>query len=124
GEIAILEAYQSVVANAQRFIYVEHQYLLFRPILEAIRSAMDRNPDLEVIALLNQNPDQGQFMYREWQARAINDILGSPNSHFGIFSLWSLGTENLSHKTPIRRTYMEGKLAIVDDTWMTLGTAN
>src|SRR5207249_3075515 len=111
--------------NAKRFIYVEHQYLLFRPILEAIRVAMDRNPNLQVIALLNQNPDQWQFMYREWQNRAILDILGPTNSRFGIFSLWSLGRENVySNKTPIRRTYMEGKLAIVDDVWMTLGTAN
>lgn len=123
GEIEILEAYQRAFANARRFIYVEHQYLLFRPILEAIRSAMDRNPGLQVIALLNQNPDQGQFMYREWQDRAIHDILGGPGPRLGIFSLWSLGTE-LAGKTPIRRTYMEGKLAIVDDVWMTLGTAN
>ena len=41
-----------------------------------------------------------------------------------MFSLWSLGQENVfTGKTPIRRTYMEGKLAIVDDVWMTLGTA-
>ena len=87
GEIEILEAYQRAFANARRFIYVEHQYLLFRPILEAIRVAMDRNPNLQVIALLNQNPDQGQFMYREWQNRAILDILGPTNSRFHVLTL-------------------------------------
>lgn len=123
GEMEILEAYQRAFANAQHFIYVENQYLLFRPILEAIRSAMDRNPNLQVILLLNQNPDQEPLKYREWQARAIRDILGPPSPQLGIFSLWSLGS-GINGKTRIRRTYMEGKLTIVDDMWMTLGTAN
>jgi len=123
GEIEILEAYQRAFANAHRFIYVEHQYLLFRPILEAIRVAMDRNPSLQVIAVLNENPDQDEFMYREWQARAISQVLGPPGPQLGLFSLWTVSPA-AAGKTAIRRIYVEGKLAVVDDTWMTLGTAN
>jgi phosphatidylserine/phosphatidylglycerophosphate/cardiolipin synthase-like enzyme len=130
GEVEILEAYQRAFANAKRFIYVENQYLLFRPILEAIRSAMDRNSALQVIAVLNQNPDQSEILhvvplleYREWQSREIREILGPPSSKLGLFSLWSM-EQPRDGKTPIRRIYMEGKLAIIDDQWMTLGTAN
>jgi phosphatidylserine/phosphatidylglycerophosphate/cardiolipin synthase-like enzyme len=122
GEIGVLEAYQRAFANARHYIYLEQQYFLCRPIVDAIRSAMDRNPELQVIAVLNQNPDQPGYI--EWQDKMMVQNLGVPDQRLGLFALWSLGS-GATGKSPIRRIYMEsGKTAIIDDVWMTLGTAN
>ncbi|HEV2991883.1 MAG TPA: phosphatidylserine/phosphatidylglycerophosphate/cardiolipin synthase family protein [Candidatus Angelobacter sp.] len=120
GEKGVLEAYERAFANARRYIYVEHQYLTNRLIVDAIRNAMDRNPDLQVIAVLNQNPDIPGYI--PWQNKLILSKLGFPRPQLGVFSLWSLDAK--AQKPSIRRIYMEGKTAIVDDVWLTLGTGN
>jgi hypothetical protein len=77
---------------------------------------------LQVIAVLNQNPDQPGYI--EWQDKMMVQNLGVPDQRLGLFALWSLGS-GATGKSPIRRIYMEsGKTAIIDDVWMTLGTAN
>ena len=75
------------IARARDFIYIEHQYLTSRPIVAALVAALRLVPRLEIIIVLNQNPDL--TAYRAWQNAQLTarELLSHPR--VGIFSLWS-----------------------------------
>ena len=87
GSTQIIEALLKGIAGARSLIYVEHQYLSARPVVAALAQALGREPDLELIVVLNQNPDV--TAYQRWQnARlAESGLLRHPRT--GIFALWS-----------------------------------
>ena len=87
GSTQIIEALLEGIAGARSLIYVEHQYLSARPVVSALAQALCREPDLELIVVLNQNPDV--TAYQRWQnARlAESGLLEHPRA--GIFALWS-----------------------------------
>src|SRR6476469_5274319 len=71
GERQMLAELLAGIARAHRFIYVEHQYLTSRPIVAALVGALHREPALEIIIVLNQNPDL--TAYRGWQNERLEE---------------------------------------------------
>lgn len=126
GELGIFEGYRKAFAQAQKFIYLENQFLTNKSIIKALNNAMDRNPDLKVIVVMNENPDNPG--YKKWQNQCLEkmgistfqDILNHPQ--MGFFTLWSTGWEK--QKFTIQPVYVHTKVAVVDDIWATVGTAN
>lgn len=126
GELGIFEGYRRALAQAKQFIYLENQFLTNKSIIKALKSLMDRNHDLEVIVVMNENPDNPG--YKRWQNQCLEkvgmktfqDILDHPQ--IGFFTLWStrLEKENFT----IQPVYVHTKVAVVDDVWATGGTAN
>lgn len=131
GMTGILEGYQRAIRYAQDLVYIENQYFTDDAIVEALVRALQLKPALQVIMLLNPKVDlpfYGRsrfFPWIKWQDSAIERLLSLPaaqSSRVGFFSLWS-------HEMPaagsrIIRSYVHSKLAIVDDKWATVGSAN
>ena len=126
GETGILEAYRRAISNARDFIYLENQYFTSRAIVSALRSALKNSSDLQIILLINENPDMPSYRLRQHDAlkRLGLDVKRSPLGHprIGVFTLWSRGFE--AGRLTLRRCYVHSKVAIVDDVWATIGSAN
>jgi phosphatidylserine/phosphatidylglycerophosphate/cardiolipin synthase-like enzyme len=120
GEMGVLEAYRRAIAEAQTFIYLEHQYFSARPIFESLYVALQNKPALQVIMLINENPDIPT--YKGLQNNRLKAMGYEQHPRLGVFTLWSvdLGVG----AAQINQVYVESKVAIVDDKWATIGTAN
>lgn len=120
GHAEILDSMIEGIGGARELLYVEHQYLSCRPVIRAIREALDREPALEVIALVNQNPDI--TAYRGWQnARLAESGLGD-HPRFGLFALWSQAQQG--RRLQLNQVFVHSKVLIADDAWATVGSAN
>jgi phosphatidylserine/phosphatidylglycerophosphate/cardiolipin synthase-like enzyme len=125
GEATILEAYLRCFAEARDFIYLENQYLTEFLIFDAIRLSLRETQDLQVILLINHKVDIPS--YGGWQAARLNQLEDKLTEdgtidRFKVFSLWS--HEQIGTKQYLLSNYVHSKLAIADDHWVTLGSAN
>lgn len=124
GEKGILEAYRRAILNANDLIYLENQYFTNKYIIGALKKALENNPDLKLIMLINEVPDVPT--YKSWQHYAfeyigldIQKTLEHPQ--IGVFTKWSGKFEEANK---IKNCYIHSKVAIVDDVWATVGSAN
>lgn len=149
GIATILASYLCAIQNAQRFIYIENQYFWRRTFLGLESPALGiPHPDMEkliaaladaiargviVTLLLPDNPNVGREftddgLHYLWEQCAEAVKLGS-------LSAYTLGTSfqkvvqdeegrQLEQRRHYRPIYVHGKVAIVDDAWITIGSAN
>jgi phosphatidylserine/phosphatidylglycerophosphate/cardiolipin synthase-like enzyme len=126
GETGILEAYRRAIANAKDFIYLENQYFTNRSVADALRNALADRPELQLILLLNENPDVPSYRQRQNDnlKRLGLDLRGPTFDHpqIGVFTLWSRGVG--AEKLRLQRCYIHSKVGVVDDVWATIGSAN
>ena len=119
GERSIARAYAKAFARARSLIYIEDQYLWSTEVAAGIAEALERNPDLHVIAVVPRYPDSDGPLAgppsRIGQLRAISMLRRAAPDRVGVFDL-----EN-SAGTPI---YVHAKICIIDDTWFTCGSDN
>ncbi len=122
GRTDILPACIDAIAGAHRLIYIEHQYLSAAVIVNALAGALERAPDLEIIVVLNQNPDV--TAYRKWQSTRLKDAGLLNHPRVGLFSLWtSTRTDNYS-PTVLSQIFVHSKLLLVDDECAIAGSSN
>ncbi len=126
GETGILEAYQRAIANAEEFIYIEDQYFTSYDLVEALVLRMNDKSNLKVILLLNTKVDIPG--YKALQYRLLTSLINQvSNIHasgrLGIFTLWSHESD-IPGTSKIIRNYIHSKVAIIDDKWATIGSAN
>jgi len=125
GATEVLESYQRAFRHASEFIYLECQYFTEPKIVDALIFALESNPKLEIIILLNKTVDVP--LYQSEQEKRLNDLLEkvkirSYNERIGVFTAWSHETgATISRITPI---YINSKLGIVDNKFFTVGSAN
>jgi phosphatidylserine/phosphatidylglycerophosphate/cardiolipin synthase-like enzyme len=111
------------IARARRFIYVEHQYLTSRPIVAALVGALRREPGLEIIIVLNQNPDL--TAYRCWQNERLEEHALLRHPRVGVFTLWSTDEDpEREGVTRINQLFIHSKVIVIDDEWAAVGTSN
>jgi phosphatidylserine/phosphatidylglycerophosphate/cardiolipin synthase-like enzyme len=127
GEAGILEAYQRAIASAEDYIYFENQYFTCAAIVTALVLALKSKPNLHVIGLINPNLEMITLRYGYYQNRAIRRLYKELNTderkRFRLYTLWtSEAGENGNPR--LLRTYVHAKVAIVDDKWATVGSAN
>lgn len=119
GERSIARAYERAFSRAHSLIYVEDQYLWSTEVAAVFARALERNPELKLIAVVPRYPDADGALagppIRIGQLRAIEMLRRIAPGRVGIFDL-----EN-SAGTPI---YVHAKICIVDDTWFTCGSDN
>lgn len=129
GETGVLEAYQRAIARAEDFIYIEDQYFTNSAIVDALIQRMKQVPDLQLIMVLNLRPEDfpGYTAKQTRNIKMIRKAITNPD-RFKVFSLWStqISTDPARSKKPfeIMNIYVHSKVAIIDDRWATLGTAN
>lgn len=121
GPMEILPALLDGIASARTTIYIEHQYLSSRPVVDALRGALAAHRALEVVIVLNQNPDV--TAYRGWQNDRIREAGFLDHPRVGLFALWTSAT-TASRPRQLNQVFVHSKVVVVDDRWALVGSAN
>jgi phosphatidylserine/phosphatidylglycerophosphate/cardiolipin synthase-like enzyme len=119
GDYRILEAYVRALRSAHRLIYIENQFLWSPEIVEILARKLADPPSEEfrIVTLLPVRANNGADVTRG-QAGELTRVDGDA----GRFVACSIYARHESaDPTPV---YVHSKVCIVDDRWLTLGSAN
>ena len=119
GDYRILEAYVRALRSAQRLIYIENQFLWSPEIVQILATKLADPPteDFRIVTLLPVKPNNGADVTRGQAGE-----LSRADDGRGRFLACSLyAQEEGKDPTPV---YVHSKICIVDDEWVTLGSAN
>ncbi|HJS97290.1 MAG TPA: phospholipase D family protein [Solirubrobacteraceae bacterium] len=118
GDFRILESYVRAIRSAERFIYLENQFLWAPEIADLLADKLSRppHPDFRLVVLLPSRANNGQ-----------DDTMGQlgqlVDADDGAGRLLATTIRSLSgHRAD--RLYVHAKVGIVDDRWLTVGSAN
>jgi len=118
GDFRILESYGRALRSAERLIYLENQFLWSSEILQILRDKIEHPPSEEfrLVLLLPAKPNDGSDDTRGQLADLIEADDGA--GRVLACTLRALGELG---PCPV---YVHAKIGIVDDRWLTLGSAN
>jgi len=120
GEWSILESYLRALRAAERLVYLESQFLWSPEVVLVLAEKLRRPPcdDFRMIALLPAEPNNGADDSRGQVGVLINaDKECDDTTRFLACTLYQPGPGG----NPV---YVHSKAAIVDDAWLTVGSAN
>ena len=124
GEFGIADAYRDAIARARRFVYLENQYLWAPEIVESLAEALERNKEgrFRVVVVLPARADFGKYDNDKQidYLREVDDGRGM----FHAYSLYSGGPAPGPFGFGFVPIYVHAKVAIIDDEWYTVGSAN
>jgi phosphatidylserine/phosphatidylglycerophosphate/cardiolipin synthase-like enzyme len=118
GDFRILESYLRALQAAQQFIYLENQFL-WSPEITAVLHAKLVNPpspDFRLLLLLPAKPSSGGD-----DTRGVLGELVEADDDDARMLACTLYARSGSRADPV---YVHAKIAIIDDAWLTLGSAN
>jgi phosphatidylserine/phosphatidylglycerophosphate/cardiolipin synthase-like enzyme len=118
GEFTILESYRRALRAAERFVYLESQFLWSPELIEILADKLrdPPRPDFRVVVLLPSNPNNGRDDTRGQLGVLVNAAKeGGDDERFLACTLF---------QPRGRAVYVHSKAAIVDDEWLTVGSAN
>jgi phosphatidylserine/phosphatidylglycerophosphate/cardiolipin synthase-like enzyme len=118
GDYSLLEAYTAALRSARKLVYLENQFL-WSPEIVGILADKLRNPpadDFRIVILLPAEANDGTDVSCGQVAALIE--ADDDNARFLACTLFAR-TEVLSDLV-----YVHSKIAIVDDRWLTVGSAN
>jgi phosphatidylserine/phosphatidylglycerophosphate/cardiolipin synthase-like enzyme len=118
GDFSILESYTRALQAAERFIYIENQFL-WSPEIEAVLSDKISNPphpDFRLLLLLPSKPNTGAD-----DTRGVLGHLIETDDDAGRLLACTLYARAGHLHDPV---YIHAKIAVIDDNWLTLGSAN
>ncbi len=118
GDFRILEAYTRALRSAERLVYLENQFLWSSEIAEILQDKLARPPrdEFRLVLLLPADPNNGGDDTRGQLADLVECDDGAGRIvACTISALGELGP------CPV---YVHAKIGIVDDRWLTLGSAN
>jgi phosphatidylserine/phosphatidylglycerophosphate/cardiolipin synthase-like enzyme len=120
GEWSILESYLRALRGAERLVYLESQFL-WSPELTFVLAEKLRQPpcdDFRVIAVLPAQPNNGADDSRGQVGLLIDaDKSCDDTTRFLACTLYQPGPGG----NPV---YVHSKAAVIDDAWVTIGSAN
>jgi phosphatidylserine/phosphatidylglycerophosphate/cardiolipin synthase-like enzyme len=117
GEFTILESYLRALRAAERLIYLENQFL-WSPEVVAVLQEKLRNPPsgrFRLLVLLPAKPNNGKD-----DTRGQLGVLADADDGAGRFLACTLHQPGAAG----RPVYVHAKIGIVDDRWLTIGSAN
>ena len=118
GEFRILESYVRAVRAARHFIYLENQFLWSPEVAEELCRKLREPPSdaFRLVLLLPARPNSGADDTRGVLAELIEADEGN-----GRLLACTVYARHGPLSDPI---YVHAKVGIVDDTWLTIGSAN
>jgi phosphatidylserine/phosphatidylglycerophosphate/cardiolipin synthase-like enzyme len=121
GEFTILESYLRALRSARRLVYVENQFL-WSPEVVSVLAAKLREPpsdEFRIVVLLPAHPNNGADDTRGQLGLLVDadKDRGDDVSRLLACTLHQPGPQG-------RPVYVHAKVGIVDDHWLTLGSAN
>jgi phosphatidylserine/phosphatidylglycerophosphate/cardiolipin synthase-like enzyme len=119
GDFRILEAYVRALRSARDYIYLENQFLWAPEIVDVLKDKLAHPPSeaFRLVVLLPARANNGQDDTRG-QLGVLADADGTDNPHFLATTIRSRtgGRDDA--------LYVHAKVGIVDDAWLTVGSAN
>jgi phosphatidylserine/phosphatidylglycerophosphate/cardiolipin synthase-like enzyme len=118
GDFRILESYLRALRSAERLVYLENQFL-WSPEVVSILADKLRDPpadDFRVVVVLPSKANNGQDDTRG-QVAALVEADGGAKRFLAA-------TISARTGTTVDRIYVHAKVGIVDDRWLTVGSAN
>jgi phosphatidylserine/phosphatidylglycerophosphate/cardiolipin synthase-like enzyme len=115
GDYRILESYVRALRSATRLVYLESQFLWSPEVVRIVAEKLRRPPtdDFHVVVLLPARPNNGADDTRG-QLGVLVDA--DRDGRFLACTLYQPGQR--------RQVYVHAKIGIVDDRWLTIGSAN
>lgn len=116
GDFSILEAYISLLKRARRLVYLENQFLWSSEIVAVLREKLlaPPSPEFRLCILLPRRPNNGND-----DTRGQLGVLQEADREKRLLA----GTVGPRRETG-NAVYVHAKIGIVDDEWLTLGSAN
>jgi phosphatidylserine/phosphatidylglycerophosphate/cardiolipin synthase-like enzyme len=117
GEFTILESYLRALRAAEKLIYLENQFLWSPEIVAVLAEKLRRPPDprFRLLVLLPAKPNTGDD-----DTRGQLGVLAAADEGAGRFLACTLHQPGPDG----RPVYVHAKIGIVDDRWLTIGSAN
>ncbi|MGI8902246.1 MAG: phospholipase D-like domain-containing protein [Solirubrobacteraceae bacterium] len=118
GEFRILESYTRALRSARELIYLENQFL-WAPEIVAILADKLRSPphpDFRLVLLLPAKPNNGRD-----DTRGQLGVLSEADAGAGRLLAATVRALSEGRVDPV---YVHAKVGIVDDRWLTIGSAN
>ncbi len=118
GDFRILDAYVRALRSAQRLIYLENQFLWSTEIAELLAAKLEDppHPDFRILLLLPARPNNGADTTRGQLGRLLE---ADGDSGRLLAATINSRSGNRTHSL-----YVHAKVGIVDDRWLTIGSAN
>jgi phosphatidylserine/phosphatidylglycerophosphate/cardiolipin synthase-like enzyme len=118
GEFRVLESYVRAIRSAQRYIYLENQFLWAPEIVDLLADKLRRPPcdEFRVVVVLPARANNGH-----------DDTMGQLGQLVGADDdAGRLLAATIRSRSGRRddRLYVHAKVGIVDDRWLTVGSAN
>ncbi|HXJ64418.1 MAG TPA: phospholipase D-like domain-containing protein, partial [Actinomycetota bacterium] len=119
GERSVARTYAKALERARSLIYVEDQYLWSADVARVFADALRRGTDLRLIAVVPRYPDRDGTisgpLNRIGQRDALAILGAAGGDRVAVYDL-----ENEAGR-PI---YVHGKLCVIDDVWLAVGSDN
>jgi phosphatidylserine/phosphatidylglycerophosphate/cardiolipin synthase-like enzyme len=116
GDFSILEAYMGALRHSKQLIYLENQFLWSAEIVALLREKLLHPPSEEfrICLVLPRRPNNGNDDTRG----QLGVLEAADHDHRLIFG--TIGTPGRQQPG----VYVHAKVGIVDDQWLTIGSAN
>jgi phosphatidylserine/phosphatidylglycerophosphate/cardiolipin synthase-like enzyme len=118
GEFRIFEAYTRALSQAQEFIYLENQFLWSPEIVDILADKLKSPPrdSFRLVIVLPSKANNGQD-----DTQGQLGVLQTADDGAGRLTAVTLRSRS-GHRDD--RLYVHAKVAIIDDHWLTIGSAN
>ena len=118
GDFGILESYLGALRSATSLVYLENQFLWSPEIAAVLREKLERPPstDFRLVLVLPAKPASGADDTRGTLAELVEADDGA-----GRLLACTLYARAGRARRPV---YVHAKIGIVDDRWLTIGSAN
>jgi phosphatidylserine/phosphatidylglycerophosphate/cardiolipin synthase-like enzyme len=118
GDFTIMEAYMRALRSAEHFVYLENQFLWSPEIVDALadKLAHPPRPDFRILLLLPARPSDGKESTRGQLGRLLE-----ADGQGGHLLATTISGHRAGTTAPV---YVHAKAGIVDDRWLTIGSAN
>jgi phosphatidylserine/phosphatidylglycerophosphate/cardiolipin synthase-like enzyme len=121
GDFRILESYLRALRSAQRLVYLENQFLWSPEVTDVLVGKLRHPPhdDFRVVVLLPSRANNGQD-----DTRGQLGLLADADAAGGGPDRLLAATIQARSGARGDRIYVHAKVGIVDDRWLTVGSAN
>lgn len=117
GDFSLLDSYLRALRSAESLVYLENQFLWSPEITEVLLEKLRRPPsqDFRMVLVLPQKPSNGADTTRGQLGRLLDADDGNRRL---------IAATLVSHGDDPGPVYVHAKLSIVDDRWLSVGSAN
>jgi cardiolipin synthase len=120
GETSIFAQYMAALAAARRSIYVEDQAIGAPQIVDALHAALERGVDVVFLVPIDPNDEMAAGRARPENAAFFERLAAlARHDHFAL-----VGIAANRGAGAYQNVYVHAKIALVDDAWATIGSAN